>query len=231
MRSPWLPRLLLGAGVVGLLAAIVSLSVGEGGPKVIKISGGDQVQQLIGGIQQDGAGLGPPDAPVTFYVFNDLQCAGCDDYELHTVDPLIEEYARTGRARFEFRHYSLGEAETTKAAHAATAAGEQDREWQFIELFFQNQDEAPAHTVSDEFLDDIGNAIPDLDLDAWRRARDSAEVAARVEADAKLAADLGLRAEGPAVVVEGPGSPEPKVLQDSPSKQQIDAAVAQVEGS
>jgi protein-disulfide isomerase len=231
MGSPWLPRLLLGAGVIGLLAAIVSLSVGEGGPKVIKISGGDQVQQLIGGIQQDGASLGPPDAAVTIYVFNDLQCAGCDDYELGTVDRLIEEYARTGQARFEFRHYSLGEAETTKAAHAATAAGEQDRQWQFIEFFFRNQDEAPAHTVSDEFLDDIGNAIPDLDLDAWRRARDSSEVAARVEADAKLAADLGLRAGGPAVVVEGSGSAEPKVLQDSPSKQRIDAVVAEVEAS
>ena len=31
--SPWLPRLLLGAGVAGLLAAIVSLSIGEGGPE------------------------------------------------------------------------------------------------------------------------------------------------------------------------------------------------------
>jgi protein-disulfide isomerase len=230
MRSPWLPRLLLGAGAVGLLAAIISLSVGEGGPKVIKINGGDEVQQLIGGIQQDGASLGPPDAAVTIDVFSDLQCAGCDQYELDTVDPLIEEYARTGKARLEFRHYSLGQAETTKAALAATAAGEQDREWQFIELFFRNQDEAPAHTVSDEFLDDIGNAIPDLDVDAWRRARDSGEVAARVDADAKLAADLGLRVGGPAVVVEGPGSPEPKVLQDSPPKQQIDAAVAQAEG-
>ena len=111
---------------------------------------------------------------MTITVFTDLQCAGCDDYELQTVDPLIEEYARAGTARFEFRNFSLGQAETTKAAYAATAAGEQDREWQYVDLFFRNQDEAPAHTVSDEFLDDIGNAIPDFDLDAWREARDSA---------------------------------------------------------
>ena len=81
--------------------------------------------------------------------------------------------ARPATARFEFRNFSLGETETTKAAYAATAAGEQDREWQYVDLFFRNQDEAPAHTVSDEFLDDIGNAIPDFDLDAWREARDS----------------------------------------------------------
>src|SRR5205823_14941707 len=124
----------------------------------------DQVQQLLGGIQEDGPYLGPPDATVTIGVFNDLQCSTCDVYELDTVDPLIEEYARTGKARLEFHNYSLGQAETTKAAYAATAAGEQDREWQFVELFFRNQDAAPGHFVSDQFLDDIGNTITDLDL-------------------------------------------------------------------
>jgi protein-disulfide isomerase len=163
---------------------------------------------------------------VTIQVFTDLQCSGCDDYELDTIDPLIEEYARTERARFEFRNYSLGQAETTQAAYAATAAGVQDREWQYADLFFRNQDKVPAGTVTDEFLADIGNAIPDFDLDAWRRARDSAEVKARVEADGRLAADLGLRVNGPSVVVDGPGGT--KVLQDSPSKSEVEDAVASV---
>ena len=228
MNSPWLPRLLLGAGAVGLIAAVVSLSIGEGGPEKIAITGGEQTQELIAGIPQDGPYLGPEDAAVTITVFNDLQCSSCDDYELHTVDPLIERYARSGQARLEFRHLSLGEAETTKAAYAAAAAGEQDREWQYIDLFFRNQDEAPAHTVSDEFLEDVGNAIPDFDLNAWQQARDSSEVADRVEADARLAADLRLRVEGPSVVVSGPGGT--KVLQDSPSEEEIDASVSAVGG-
>jgi protein-disulfide isomerase len=227
-RSPWLPRLLLGAGAVGLFAAVVSLSVGEGGPEKIAVSGGEQTQQLIAGIPQDGPYLGPSDAAVTITVFSDLQCSSCDDYELDTVDPLIEQYARTGQARLEFRHHSLGAAETTTAAYAAAAAGDQDREWQYIDLLFRNQDEAPAHTVSDEFLTDIGNAIPDFDRDAWTAARDSAAVKDRVEADAQLAADLGLRVSGPAVVVSGPGGT--KVLQDSPSKEEVDAAVSAVGG-
>src|SRR5436190_2210812 len=169
MTSSWVPRLLLGAGAIGLLAAIVSISVGTGGPKVIKINGADDVQQLLGGIQEDGPSLGPPDAPVTIGVFTDLQCSTCDTYELDTVDPLIQEYARSGMARLEFHNYSLGQVETTKAAYAATAAGEQDREWQFVELFFRNQNAAPANTVTDEFLDDIGNTITDLDLSTWHR--------------------------------------------------------------
>ena len=56
-----------------------------------------------------------------------------------------------------------------------------------------------------------------------RQARESPEVADRVEADALLAADLSLRVEGPSVVVSGPGGTE--VLQDSPSTEDVDAAV------
>jgi protein-disulfide isomerase len=220
------PRLLLGAGAVGLIAAIVSIAVGTGGPKVIKLKGGDQVQELVGGIQQDGADLGPPSAPVTISVFNDLQCSTCDDYEIHTVDPLIEEYARSGEAKLEFHNYSLGQAETTKAAYAATAAGQQDREWQFVETFFRNQNAAPGGMVSEEFLNNIVNSITDLDRDTWQRDMESPEVKARVDADAQLAADYGLRVNGPSIVVEGPGGT--KVLQDAPSQQEVEAAVASV---
>ena len=219
----------MGALAIGLLAATISIAVGTGGPEKITITGGEQVQQLIAGIAQDGPYLGPPDASVTIGVFTDLQCSTCDSYELDTVDPLIEEYARAGEARLEFHNYSLGEAETTTAAYAATAAGDQDREWQYVDMFFRNQHAAPSGTITDEFLADIGNAIPDFDLDAWKQAMDSPEVKDRVDADGNLAAQYGLRVNGPSVIVDGPGGT--KVLQDSPTKEQVDAAVSAVGGS
>src|SRR5581483_8676441 len=120
------------------------------------------------------------------------------------------------------------QSETTKAAYAAEAAGSQDREWQFVEMFFRNQDAAPGGMVSEEFLSDIGNSITDLDLDTWRKDMASPEVKARVESDAKLAAGYGLRVNGPSVIVEGPGGT--KVLQDAPSQQDVEAAVASVAG-
>ena len=232
MSSPWLPRLLLGVGIVGVLAAIVSISVGTGGPKVIKITGGDAVQELLGGVRQDGAYLGSPDAPVTVGLFTDLQCSTCDTYQLETVEPLIAEYARGEDVRFELHNYSLGQADVTQSAYAATAAGQQDQEWQFAELFFRNQDEAPGGAVTDEFLDDIGNAMDSFttfDLGTWHDAMGSQEVKDRVDADQKLAAEYGLRVEAPSIVVDGPGGS--KVLQDGPTKAEVEAAVAEVGGS
>jgi protein-disulfide isomerase len=228
VTSPWLPRLLLGVGAAALLGAIISISVGSGGPKVVKIEGGNEVQQLLGGVEQEGPYLGPPDASVTIGVFTDLQCSTCDDYQLETVDPLISEYARPGDARLQFHNYSLGEAEVTQAAYAATAAAEQDREWHFAELFFRNQDNAPGGTVTEEFLDDIGLSISDFDLDTWHEDIASPEVKERVDADQRLAADYGLRVEGPSIVVDGPRGTE--VLQDGPSQAEVDAAVARVGG-
>jgi protein-disulfide isomerase len=229
MSSPWVPRVLLGVGIVGLIAAIVSLSVGTGGPTVIKISGGDEVQELLGGVRQDGPSLGSPDAPVTLGLFTDLQCSTCDSYQLDTVDPLIAKYARGDQVRFELHNYSLGQADVTQSAYAATAAGEQDREWQFADLFFRNQAEAPGGTVTDEFLDDIGNSIPDFDLDAFHEAMGSEDVKARVDADQKLAAQYRLRVDAPSIIVDGPGGS--KVLQDGPSKELVEAAIAEVGGA
>jgi protein-disulfide isomerase len=199
--------------------------VGEGGPEKITIGGGEEVQQLIAGIPQDSRFLGASDAPVTITVFNDLQCGSCDDYQLQTVDPLIEEFARTDDARLEFRNFSLGPTTTTEAAYAAMAAGEQNRQWQYVDLLFRNQKEAPGNEVSEEFLQDIANAIPDFDVEAWKRARESPEVSALVQEDAELAADLRLPAE-PAIVVTGPGGT--RELDESPSKEQVEAAVAAV---
>jgi len=223
------PRVLLGVGIAGLVAAIISLSVGTGGPKVIRISGGNDVQELLGGVQQDGSSLGSPDAPVTLGLFTDLQCSTCDTYQRDTVDPLIARYARGDQVRFEFHNYSLGQADVTQSAYAATAAGNQDREWQFAELFFRNQDEAPAGNVTDQFLDDLGNSITDFDIDAWHQAMDSDQVKEEVDADQKLAAQYGLRIEAPSIVVDGPDGT--KVLQDGPTKQEVEAAVADVGGS
>jgi protein-disulfide isomerase len=186
------------------------------------LRGANAVQELYGGVRQDGTRLGDPDAPVTIGVFNDLQCAPCRRYQLHVVDPLVAEYARGSTAQLEFHNFSLGPTDTTVAAYAATAAGPQDREWQYIDLFFRNQGQAGPRGVTPQFMNDIANAIPELDPVKWDRDRGSAEVRAIVESDAKLASDYSLPAQ-PAIVVSGPGGS--RTLEDSPSKGAVEVAV------
>jgi protein-disulfide isomerase len=220
----------LGVAVVALVLAVVGATVAgialqEPDEDEIEIEGAGAVQRLISGIPQDGARLGDESAPVTVEVFNDLQCPSCADWQRDSIDPLIEQAVREDELQLVFHHFSLSQRATTLAAYGATAAGEQGRQWQFIELFFLNQDEAQQEGVTDEFLRRIAVAVLELDEEQWEQDLDSDEVRELVERDAELAAERQLPAE-PAVVVTGPL--RDRELVDSPSLEEIEQAVEDV---
>jgi protein-disulfide isomerase len=226
MLPVWVPRALIVLGLFALASAIVSISVGNGGPGAPALVGGvNDVQRIFGGIRQDGAYLGSPDAPVTISVFNDIQCRPCASYETDTIDPLVEEYARGDDVRFEFRHFSLAPNDTTLAAIAAEAAGVQDRQWQYLDTFVRNLDAIGDHAIDDEILREVADAVPQLDIDEWQSDYEDPGSEDEVRQDAMLAADLKLPAE-PAVVVSGPSGQ--RQLIESPSKTEIEDAVAAV---
>jgi hypothetical protein len=224
-RSRLIPIVGLSLGAAALIAAIVSLSIGEEGPAP-PVEGSGVVQRIYGGIEQEGRTLGDPDSPVTISIFNDLQCTACAEYQLDTVPALVEDLVRPGRARLEFRNRPVGQTPTTLAAVAATAAGEQGVEWQYIHLVSLNLDQVRTSGVDDEFLERVAEAIPgpEFDLAQWRRDRDDPDMQARVESDDELGANL--RVAAPAVVVDGPGGT--RELRDAPSVEAIEAAVRSV---
>jgi protein-disulfide isomerase len=210
---------------VGLIAAVVTIAVGEGGPQPQDVGGVNEVQALFGGIEQQGAYLGASDAEVTVTVFNDLQCTSCADFQLQVIDPLVEEHARSDEVRFELRHFAISGHDTVRAAYAATAAGAQDRQWQYADLFIRNQDLASERGVTDELLRELAEAVPEMETEEWEEDLDSPEVADRVEADARLGGELELPAE-PAVIVSGPAGE--RRLVDSPTLAEVEAAIAAV---
>jgi protein-disulfide isomerase len=163
---------------------------------------------------------------VTVTVFTDLQCKPCATWQVEELDPLVETLVRPGSAKFELRHYSLGPSATTLSAEAATAAGEQGREWQFADLLARNLDLAPEERADDAFLHDIAEAVPELEVDQWESDLELPAVAALVQSDGETGTDLELPGSGPSVVVSGQeGS---RTLTGSPSQEEIDSAVAAV---
>lgn len=232
--SPWVPRLGLGLLAAAVIGAIVSISVGEGGPRVtVEIEGIQESQGLLGGIHQDGARLGLGNASVEIEVFNDLRSTDGAAFQRDVVAPVIEEFVRTDRAQMLLRHYSIGRSAITLAALAATAAGEQGRQWQYADLVMRNLDAAgPDGQADEEFLREVAELVPELDQQAWaadfaavQEAADSAELQAVPEADAALGAKLEIPAQ-PAVIVTGPGGREQLV--DTPSLDTVRAAIERV---
>ena len=231
MRSRWIPIIGLSLVAAGLLTAIVFIAVGEEGP-VPPVSGSDTVQRIYGGIDQDEDTLGDPGAPVTITVFNDLQCTPCGDWHLETIPPLIDDLVRDGDAKLEFRHRAVGARVVTEAALGAEAAGEQGFEWQFIHLVFLNLDQVEISGTdeqqSDQFLERVAAAIPSPEFNEgrWEKDRESMEeeFVSQVESDDQEAIEHGIASPG--VVVDGPDGEV--ILRESPSADEIEAAVAEV---
>ena len=213
--------------VIGLLGfAIVSISVGTGTEGQIRITGAEETQSLLGGIQQDGARLGPGDAPVTVQVFNDLQCDPCSDWNRDVVVPLIRGPVRAGQIQMIYHHFPMTESGYGLASFGAVAAAKQDYEWQFIELFFFNQEEAKkGGGATQEFLNNVSRAILNFNVEQWQQDQHDSDLQQTLEDDDKLAADRQFPAQ-PAVVVGGPNGT--RQLIESPSLAQVQAAIAQV---
>jgi protein-disulfide isomerase len=230
-RRPRVVGLIALALIVGLLGfAIVSLSIGTGSEDDggdIQITGAAEVQSLLGGIQQDGARLGNPDAPVTVQVFNDLQCDPCSDWNREVIVPLIGGPVRDGNLQLIYHNFPMTESGFFLGAYAAAAAAKQDYEWQFIELFFTNQDEAEKQGADQDFLDAIarGVGVVNFNVEQWQRDMNDSDITTALEDDEKISAERRLPV-GPAVVVGGPNGT--RQLEESPSLAQVQAAIAEV---
>jgi protein-disulfide isomerase len=232
--NPWVPRIALAALAVGVGYAIIAIAVGEGGPQAVEIEGRPEVQNLIAGIRQDGERLGATDAPVEIELFTDIRAVPAAEFQRDVVDPLIDEYVRSGRAQISLRHFSFGRAAVTEAAIASDAAGAQGHQWQYAELVMRNLGNAPANGVDEEFLREIGEVTPGLDQDEWeaefdeqlRLQTEDPEYESQIEADDKLALELKLPAQ-PVLVVTGPGGTE--TLDDEPSLDEARLAIERVE--
>ncbi len=216
--------------VIGLIGfAIVSISVGtgteDGGD--IQITGAAEIQSLLGGIQEDGPRLGNPNAPVTIQVFNDLQCDPCSEWNQQVIVPLIAGPVRDGDVQLIYHNFPMTESGFFLGAYAAAAAAKQDYEWQFVELFFRNQDEAKKHGADQAFLNNIarGVGISSFNVEQWQRDMNGDDITSTLEADEKITAERKLPV-GPAVVVGGPNGT--RQLTESPSLAEVQAAIAQV---
>ena len=136
---------------------------------------------------------------------------------------MIERYARSAEVRFEFSHFSVGPQAATLAALAATAAGEQGRQWQFIDLAMRNLESAGARPTT------ISSATWRRRCPSWSSSSGRRTAARRSPRDRRRRRPAGGGPEPgaptPAVIVSGPGGYEQ--LEDSP-REEIEAAIEAV---
>lgn len=82
---------------------------------------------------------GNPNVKVTIVEFGDYQCPFCGRFYKNTEPKIIEEYVKTGKAKFYWRDLAFLGEESVWAAEAARCANEQGKFWEYHNLLFEKQ--------------------------------------------------------------------------------------------
>jgi protein-disulfide isomerase len=208
----WRDRL---AGRVSLTAAALAIALaggcgsGHGAREhtaAIAQAPAAEVSSLLAGIRQQGSTLGDPKAPVTLEYFADLQCPFCRRFTLLVLPSLIQRYVRSGELRIEYRSLETAthDTETFRVQQiAALAAGEQNKMWNFIDLFYHEQSRENSGYVTERYLQGLAQQVPGLDLIGWTAARSDPELARHLASDARTALAANLNST-PSFLVANP---------------------------
>jgi protein-disulfide isomerase len=210
---------------------IVAIATQEEGPAKVEIAGINDAQRYLAGMPQEGDRLGSDNAPVTVQIFNDLQCSDCRKDFLSTIPTLAEDYARPGDVKLLYRHYSNSINTEQLGFYGAEAAADQGYGWQYIYLFFRNQDEAERFGIDQDFLASVAGSVEELNVPEWEEdlednAGPDGAISKRLAGYEELGRDLGIRVRQ-AAIVTGPNGTE--TLQDGPSLGQIERAIEAVQ--
>jgi protein-disulfide isomerase len=219
----------LGAGVaflvvVAVVVLIVASSGGDDGGDAANLKNVSEVNELMGGLPQDGMVLGKPEAKVELIEFGDLQCPVCRSYAEDILPQIIENKVDSGEARLVFKNFTIIGPQSLTAGAAALAAGAQGRGWNYLDLFYRNQGKENAGYADDEFLTAVAKAVGVKDIAKWNEERKSAKFTGEVERTTEQAQKFGFSGT-PSFAIKGPNSNGIELLGNLSSPQEFEEAI------
>jgi protein-disulfide isomerase len=221
--------------VVGVAIAIFSSGQSKPGPSPTTPAGRQQaaaVASMLAGIPQSGNTLGSKSAKVTMTEYGDLQCPVCRDFALGAQKQLIANEVRAGTVSMSYKSLCTATCNGANQAifptqqAAAIAAGQQNYQWNYIELFYHQQGAEGTDYVNDAFLNALAKQIPGLNYNQWSAARQQNALAAQVSKDQQDANAAGYNST-PTLVFTGPKGT--KALVGDQSYAQVQSAIKAVQ--
>ncbi|WP_273843579.1 DsbA family protein [Rubrobacter calidifluminis] len=216
---------LIVAAAIVVAAILVAISqLGGGG------ASSGEVSKLYAGVPQNGTTLGKGSAPVTIYLYEDFQCPYCGEFSRNVFPRLVKDYVKPGRVKLVSEPMAFIGPDSVKAAEAALAAAKQNRYWGYYYLLFANQKTENSGYVTDDFLNNLAQKTPGLDMNRWKGALSDPSLAKGLEKVQKKASAEGVNST-PTLIVEGPGGKKKLTGDQAQSYGKISSTIKQVGGS
>ena len=224
--------IIAGFAAVAVIVALIVISQSGGGSSSdssppSNVVGVAQVNSQLQGIPQSGQVLGDPSAPITVIEYGDPQCSSCKFFSENVTPDLISGEVQPGKAKYEFRPFLIIGPDSKPAMKGALAAGEQNRLWQFLQLFYLNQGGENSGYVTDSFLTGLARAAGVPDISKWNQSRNDPKWDATIQQGSSQADSFGFTGT-PSIVVQGPKGQKAIGGSTIPTLQQVQAAIQQV---
>ncbi|WP_043442006.1 DsbA family protein [Arthrobacter sp. L77] len=198
-RRPW--TLVIAALGIGILMLLVGIFAYQGGASQGASDTGSSSQgstdsegaplDMSRRIADDPTALGAVDAPVVLVEYADYRCPFCAVFSRETLPPLVEKYVESGDLRVEWRDLPVLGGQSSMAAVAGRAAGNQDKFWEFNEAAFAVAPERGHADLPRERLVELAEESGVPDMAQFEADLDSKELQQSVAEDAQEAAALG----------------------------------------
>jgi protein-disulfide isomerase len=183
------------ATVVVVVAVILSGGGDDEAPVAPATTSGEtaaeEVAALYEGIPQKGMRLGKADAPATLVEIADLQCPFCAMYSTQALPTIVQDYVRTGKIAYELRIRSFLGRDSVRAAGAAAEAANEDKLYEFADLFYRNQGPENSDYADADFIREIAGQVDGLDVEAVVAAADDPLSYPAVERNEMFARRIG----------------------------------------
>lgn len=171
------PRRLIAFVPVAIIFAILAVVglVGFGGGGTNRKQIQQEVTTLLAGIPQQGTTLGSPKAPITLWVFADLECPTVKRFVVAYLPSIIKTWVRDGSVKIDYRSLetdTYDERTFFKQEAAALAAGRQNKMWNYALTFIHEQGQKHTSYATDEFLAEIASQVPGLRRARWQHDRE-----------------------------------------------------------
>jgi protein-disulfide isomerase len=188
------------------------------------------VDQLLNGIPQSGARLGNSSAPITLTYYGDLECPVCQAFTLNGGFPqLVSNDVKSGKVQVVYKAFQTATQDPNvfkTQQVAALAAGQQQRFWNYTELFYRQQGAEGSGYVTDGYLNGLARQVTGLSLAKWQSARNNAALGTQIQSEEQTAGTAGVSAT-PTLVFQGPkGTAQPS--SSVPSYAELEAAIKKV---
>ena len=211
-RNLWVIIAIAGVAAIIVAGGLIYLSQSSGtatdGSSAADVEAGKlkdvkQVEAFFTGIPQNGNTLGDAAAPVTITEYGDLRCPVCKQFALSTENAMIGTFVKPGKATFVYRIWPILGPDSVSATQCAIAAQQQNKLFEYQDLWYRNQQDENTDYATPAFCDGIAKALG-LNMAQFDKDRQNDALWTPEVQDVQVIAAQENFGGTPSFVVEGP---------------------------